>query len=136
MKLSCTRDNLFRGLSLTSHLGGKNIDLPILSNVLLKVSGGTLTLTSTNLEMAITCLVRGKVDEEGEFTVPAKLFFDFVSLLPSEQVDLEEKEGVLYVKCGSFATKINGLSASEFPLVPAITDGQSYKISAEELKIE
>ncbi len=134
MKLTCTRDNLYRGLSVTSHLGGKQVDLPILGNVLMKAGGGSLTLTATNLEIASSCLVRGKVDRDGEFTVPAKLFFDFVSLLPSEQVDLEVVDDVLQVRSGGFSTKINGLSASEFPLIPTLQDGQMYKFSASELR--
>lgn len=134
MKLSCTRDNLYRGLSVTSHLGGKNVDLPILSNVHLKAGGGSLKLTATNLEIASSCLVRGKIDQEGEFTVPAKLFFDYVSLLPSEQVDLELDGTSLKVKCGGYTTKLNGLSASEFPLIPAVSDGKTYKFNAEELR--
>lgn len=110
------------------------MDLPILGNVLLKASGGSLKLTATNLEIASSCLVRGKVDEEGEFTVPAKLFFDYVSLLPSEQVDLEVTDRVLHVRCGGHTTKMNGLPASEFPLIPPVADGVVYKLPAEGLR--
>ncbi len=134
MKLSCTRDNLYRGLSITSHSGGKNVDLPILGNVLLKASDGSLKLTATNLEIASSCLVRGKVDEDGEFTVPAKLFFDYVSLLPSEQVDLHVVDRILHVRCGGHSTKMNGLPASEFPLVPPVAEGVSFKLPAEGLR--
>ena len=76
MKLSCTRDNLHQGLSITSHLMTKNVNLPILQNVLVKAEGGTIRFTSTNLEMAVNCTVRGKVEEPGEYTIPSKLFFD------------------------------------------------------------
>lgn len=134
MKLSCTRDNLYRGLSTTSHVGGKNINLPILGNVLLKVGGGALKLTATNLEMAISCLVRGKIEQEGEFTVPAKLFSDFVSLLPSGQVDLEVVAETLHVRSGSHKTKITGLPASEFPLIPPMNGGVIYRVAAQILK--
>ncbi len=100
----------------------------------MKAGGGTLKLTATNLEIASSCLVRGKIEEEGEFTVPAKLFFDFVSLLPSEQVDLEVMDHVLHVRCGGHTTKMNGLPASEFPLIPPVADGVVYKMNAEELR--
>ena len=134
MKLSCTRDNLYRGLSVVGHSGGKNVDLPILGNVLLKASGGVLKLTATNLEIASSCLVRGKIEVEGEFTVPAKLFFDYVSLLPSEQVDLWVVDQAINIRCGNHTTKINGLPASEFPLIPPVAAGATYRLPVEELR--
>ncbi len=134
MKLSCTRDNLYQGLAITSHLTGKNVNLPILSNVLMKTEGGSLRLTTTNLEMATSCLVRGKVEEEGDFTVPSKLFFDYVSLLPNENVALEVGGDALSVGCGKYKTKIKGLSASEFPLIPPVSGGKKYSVSAELLR--
>lgn len=134
MKFICTKDNLQRGLVITSFTGGKQIDLPILSNVLMKVEGGAMRLVSTNLEIATSCVVRGKAEQDGEFTVPVKLFLDFVSLLPQEQVELEVKENSLHVSCGSHNTTIHGLSASEYPLIPSVDGGEEYIISANELK--
>lgn len=125
---------MYRGLAVVSHSGGKNVDLPILGNVLLKASGGSLKLTATNLEIASSAQVRGKVDCEGEFTVPAKLFFDYVSLLPSQQVDLEAAGQTLQVKAGNHATKMHGLPASEFPLVPPVNGGVGLRLDAETLR--
>lgn len=134
MKLSCTRDNLHQGLAITSHLTSKNVNLPILNNVLMKTEGGSLRLTTTNLEMATSCLVRGKVEEEGEFTVPSKLFFDYVSLLPNEGVSLSLDGESLAVECGSYKTKIVGMAASEFPLVPPVTGENKFTVSADALR--
>jgi DNA polymerase III subunit beta len=131
MKLSCTRDNLHQGLAITSNLTGKNVNLPILNNVLMKTEGGSLRLTATNLETATSCLVRGKVEEEGEFTVPSKLFFDYVALLPNENIDLVIEDDVILIDCGGNKTKIKGMSASEFPLVPPVSGGRVYHIPAE-----
>jgi len=134
MKLSCTRDNLHQALAITSHLTSKNVNLPILQNVLVKAEGGTIRFTTTNLEVAITCAIRGKVDEEGEITIPSKLFFDYVSLLPNETVTLESDESTLNVICGGNETKINGLPAGDFPLVPKVETQQSYKIPVDDFK--
>ena len=106
MKFSCTRDNLHQGLSIVSHLSAKNLNLPILQNVLLKAEGGLLHLSSTNLEMAVRCSIRGKVEEPGECTIPAKLLFDYVSLLPNETVSLSTDGGNLHIACGRYKTKM------------------------------
>ncbi len=134
MKLSCTRDNLHQGLSITSHLMTKNVNLPILQNVLVKAEGGSIKFTSTNLEIAVNCTVRGKVDESGEYTIPSKLFFDYVSLLPNETIHLDLNEQDVLVNCGTHQTKIHGLSASEFPLVPKVEGEKIFQISAQEFR--
>ncbi len=134
MKLSCTRENLHQGLSITSHLMTKNVNLPILQNVLMKAEGGTIKFTATNLEIAVNCIVRGKIDEPGEHTIPSKLFFDYVSLLPNETIHLQVDQDNLRLECGNYKTKINGLSSSEFPVVPRVEGEVSYQIPVEELK--
>lgn len=132
MKISCIKNNLQAGLSITSHLSTKNIQLPILNNVLIVAKNGNLRLTSTNLEIAVSCLVRGKVEEEGEITVPAKLFHDLITLLKSEKINLWSENQVLYIETDDYKTKINGLSSSEFPLVPSVIAEKFFVVPAED----
>src|SRR3989339_112350 len=134
MKLSCTRENLHQGLSITSHLTTKNTNLPILQNVLVKTEGGTIRFTTTNLEIAIHCTIRGKIEEPGEYTIPSKLFFDYISLLPNETVTLSTEEEGIDISCESYQTNIHGLPSSEFPLIPTVQTNRSYKIPVEDLK--
>lgn len=135
MKFSCTQENLAQGLLAASHVVGKNVNLPILANVLVKIQDKLITLTTTNLEIAVTATVRGKVDAAGEITVPARLFADYVMSLPREErVDMELKGGSLEVKTPTSKTKIKGVSASEFPLIPQVTGGASYRVPAADLR--
>lgn len=124
MKISCTRENLHQGLSITSHLVTKNINLPILQNVHIKADEGIVKFTTTNLEIVIQCSVRGKVEEKGECTIPSKLFFDYVSLLPNETVHIKDSDDNTHIECGEHKTKIHGLSPTDFPLVPKV-DGET-----------
>jgi DNA polymerase III subunit beta len=134
MKLTCTQENLNFGLSLVSHLASKSTNLPILNNVLLKAEKGELQLITTNLEMGIKLIVRGKIDKEGSFTVQAKLLSDYIGLLPKENVNLEVDEGNLNLKCLNYQTQIRGLEATEFPLLPEIDKKNKIVVSADELK--
>lgn len=134
MKLSCTKENLRQGLSITSHLTTKNVNLPVLQNVLVKAEGGTIRFTSTNLEIAVSCTVRGKVDVGGECTVPSKLFFDYVSLLPNETVTIEGSGTSLSVSCAGNKTRMNGLPATEFPLVPEVIGDKTFRIPVTALR--
>lgn len=117
-----------------SHVAGKNVNLPILGNVLVKADDKALKFMSTNLEIAITCAVRGKIEQTGEFTVPSKLFSDYVSLLPKERVDVSLEANAFSVACGTYQTKLNGIAASEFPLIPTIETKDKFSVRVDDFR--
>ena len=123
MVCTCTQENLLQGLSLVGHIAGKNANLPILANVLIQAEGGQLRISTTNLEMAISVIVRGRVDQPGEYTVPAKLFQEYVSLLGEGKVELSLTNDGLEIKADGKVTNIKGIAATEFPLIPKLTKG-------------
>jgi len=129
------QENLKRGLNIVGHITSKNINLPILNNILIRVEDGNIDFISTNLEIGITHQVRGKIEDNGEFTVDSKLINDYVSLLSgNEKVKIEEKEGILKIECGNYKTKIKGESAKEFPLIPSISKESYYSCSVNDFK--
>lgn len=134
MKLISVQENLKKGLSIVSHGTGKNINLPILNNILIKAHKNSIELISTNLEIGIIHKLRGKVEEEGEFTVDAKIITDYVNFLPSENVEIEEMDGELKIECENYKTKIKGESAKEFPLIPTVDQNNYYSCGVSDLK--
>ncbi|MCK5084320.1 MAG: DNA polymerase III subunit beta [Candidatus Pacebacteria bacterium] len=134
MKFICTQENLNKALSIVGRITNKNSTLPILNNVLLKIEKGQLKLSSTNLEIGINCLVGGKVEEIGEITVPTKLFANFVSNLPSGNVEIKLREDVLNIKCNGYKTNIKGLDAKEYPLAPKLEADPIFKIKSADFK--
>lgn len=134
MKFTCTRDNLANALQLVSSLAAKSVNLPILSNVLIKAEDQKIEVISTNLELAIISTIRAKVDSQGSFTVPARTLTDFTNLLEGEKVDLEVKDNELVVSCGRSSTKIKGMPADEYPVIPKINEGQGFVILTDDLK--
>jgi len=111
--------------------------LPITNNVLLATDEGRLKLAATNLEIAISCWLGAKVEEEGGITIPARLLTDFVNSLPNERVDmtLSPRTRTLELKCARFEGRINGVEAEEFPPIPSIGEGITTKIDAEALRL-
>jgi len=134
MKFSCLQENLHKGLSLVNHIALSNSSLPILNNVLLKVEKSTLSLITTNLEIGIRSQVRIKADAVGDFTVPAQLISNYIAFLPNKPVSLEVNDGALLLGCGSHRTKIKGVSAEEFPLLPQIGRNTKYVCRINDLK--
>jgi DNA polymerase-3 subunit beta len=134
MKISCTKENLSRALSLVSGVTGKNINLPILNNILIKVEENKVEFIATNLELAVIVVVRAKVEEAGTFTVPARTLSDFINLLPNENINFSVKENELIVTCGKSSTKIKGTSAEDYPVIPALPEGKGYLVEANLFK--
>lgn len=134
MKFACTQENILQGLSIVGHIAGKSAHLPILENVHIKCTQSGIELSTTNLEMAISSKVRGRVEREGEFTIPAKLLFDYVSLLPIGKIDMELVDDTLVIEADGKKTKIKGMPTSEFPLIPRLAEGGGYQLDSSELK--
>lgn len=120
---------------MVSHITGKNINLPVLGNVLIKAEKTGIQLHTTNLEISVSCQIRGKVDEEGEYSVPAKVFMDFVNLLPSGKVEFELKEEGLEVCSNGQETVMRGMPASEFPLLPKLQKNHTFTLKAADVKL-
>ena len=126
MKLSCLQENLSRGLAIVGRAVASRPTLPVLSHVLLSTQDGQLQLAATDLEQFIVCRIGAKVEEEGEITVPARLFVDLVNSLPAERIELSLDEQTLHLQCAKNEADIKGIDAQEFPLLP--NEGQEYQI--------
>jgi DNA polymerase-3 subunit beta len=137
MKLSCLQENLSRGLGIVGRAVATRTTLPITNNVLLATDQSRLKLAATNLEIAISCWLGAKVEEEGAITIPARLLTDFVNSLPAERVDinLSPRTRTLELKCARFEGRINGVEAEEFPPIPTIGEGGTTKIDPDALRL-
>lgn len=122
MKAVCTKKNLNQGLNFCSRIIGGGTTLPVLNNILLRTENGRIKLSSTNLELAIHTWVGGKVEEEGDITVPAKLINEYINNIPAEQVTLSSKNQTLYLEGERAKSHIKGLSSEEFPLIPQVME--------------
>jgi len=134
MKLVCTQENLNNGLNIVNHLASRNANLPILNNVLISALNGVITLATTNLEIGVKTQIRGKIEEEGQYTVPAKLLSDYISLLPHDNISLELEDEALHISCKNSQTQIRGASADDYPLIPEVLEEDLIMINLESLK--
>jgi len=136
MRLTCLQENLNRGLGVVGRAVATRTTLPITNNVLLAADQSRLKLAATNLEMAITCWIGAKVEEEGAITVPARLLTEFINSLPNDKVDinLPSQTKTLELKCARFEARISGVDAKDFPPIPKIEEGIATKVEVEALR--
>ena len=137
MKISCSQEDLSKGLAIVGRAVATRAVLPITNNVLLAAEGSQLKLSATNLEIAISCWIGATVEEEGTLTVPARLVTDFVSSLPSGRIDmiLSPRSRSLELTCARDEARISGLDAADFPPTPKIDEGMTIKAKAEDLRL-
>lgn len=134
MQLQVTQENLNRALGTVARVASTRGTLPVLANVLIKTVSGRLSIAATNLDIAITHYIGSKVEEDGAITVPARLMQDFVNSLPSGVIDLKLDDYKLNISTEQYQSVINGVSAEEFPVMPAIAQGKSWTVPAADLK--
>ncbi|HZP55793.1 MAG TPA: DNA polymerase III subunit beta [Candidatus Saccharimonadales bacterium] len=134
MKLQVTQENLAKALSTVARVANTRNTLPILSNVLLQTADNRLSISATNLDIAITHRIGSKIEKTGSITVPARLMQDFVSSLPEGILNLELVGNKLNITTDQYKSNINGIAADDFPVMPAITANTSWKASAPTFK--
>ncbi|HEX4774471.1 MAG TPA: DNA polymerase III subunit beta [Candidatus Saccharimonadales bacterium] len=134
MKLQVTRENLNRALNSVAKVANSRGTLPILANVLIRTSQNRLSLSATNLDIAITHFIGAKVSTEGSITVPARLTQDFVGSLPDGVINIELKDTKLHINTDQYQSVINGILADDFPVMPAIEGGNKWKVDGVTFK--
>jgi DNA polymerase-3 subunit beta len=136
MKVSCLQENLAKGLSIVSRAVASRSTLPVLGNVLIATDQGRLKLAATNLELAVTCWIGAKVDEDGATTLPARILGDFVNSMPPDRIemDLNLKTQTMHLKCARDDANIKGIDAQEFPIIPSLGDGKKISLDPDVLR--
>lgn len=134
MKVITTQEHLAKALSAVSRFVNPRGTLSILGNVLLETADGRLRISATNLELGIDYFIGAKIEQEGSLTIPARLFNDYVNNLSEEKVELTAKDSTLHVKSTGTQSSINGIPASEFPLIPEVKGGKAVTVSSSGIR--
>ena len=125
MKVIILKENLNTGITIVGKAVGKNLTLPILSNILISAKNNILSLSATDLEIGIKYRVLAKTEKKGKAVVPFKILSNLINLLPSDKIFLESKNQTLYVSSKNYKSQIKGLAPEEFPIIPK-TENKSF----------
>lgn len=134
MDTQVTQENLNKALGNVARVASGRNTLPILSNVLIQTDRNRLKISATNLDIAISQHIGTKVIKEGSLTIPARLFQDFVNNLPKTTIHLKQEDHKLHIEADSYKSTINGSPVDEYPVMPAIQGGDTFRVPAAKLK--
>jgi DNA polymerase-3 subunit beta len=133
VKVTCTKDELTRALSVVGRAVSTRAAVQVLGGVLLRAGEGQIELAATDMELSLRLTVEAQVEGEGAVVAPGRLLVDLARLLPDSEVVLEHRpeQGVLEITCGSAAYKLNTYSAEDFPKLPDATGVQTFTVDSE-----
>ncbi len=137
MKLKADRASLIKALSHIQSVAEKRNTIPILANVLIAVRDGKLSLTATDMEIAVVEEVPAATSRDGATTAPAATLYEIVRKLPEGaevELDFAGGDAQLALRAGRFATSLVTLPTDDFPSMTAGTLPHHFHLSALALR--
>ena len=136
MKLTCSQADLNAALVMVGRAVASRPTHPILANVLLTADAATgrLSLTGYDLSLGIQTSLSAVVESSGATTVPARLFAEIVSRLPSDSpISLSAAGEQLQLASLSGSYWVQQQPAEDYPDLPLNRDGVPIALQAADL---
>ena len=134
MKFLCSQSDLNTAIALVAKAVSTRPTHPILGNILIVAKDKKIYLTGFDLSLGIKTNFLADITEEGEVTLPAKLFGDIVSRLSGNltfsvappKEDSDSIQATITDSTGRF--QVSCLSADEYPSLPEVEGGQVMEL--------
>lgn len=137
MKLTIERSALLRSLAHVQSVVERRTTIPILSNVQLVAADNSLSLTATDLDLAIVENVAADVSEPGGTTVPAHTLYEIVRKLPDGSqiaLSLTGEDGRMTLCAGRSEFALSCLPREDFPVMADDELPNTFRLATAELK--
>jgi len=135
--LKATQDKVLGALQAVSGIVERRHTLPVLANVLIRKTGGSVELTTSDLEIQVRTTVEFDGDA-GNFstTVGARKLIDILRSMPTDQtVSLTSNASKMTLQGGKSRFTLQTLPADDFPLVQEAADfGPAFAVPQKTLK--
>jgi DNA polymerase-3 subunit beta len=137
MKFKAERVTLLKALAHVQSVVEKRNTIPILANVMIVAKDVRLTLTATDMEIAVVEDVPATSLQDGACTAPAATLYEIVRKLPEgAEVQLEHSGGdaQLMLRAGRYSTSLVVLPTDDFPTMTAGALPHRFSIPAQALR--
>jgi DNA polymerase-3 subunit beta len=114
-------------LQRAGHAIGPRSSLPALMHVLLRVSGDTLTVVTTDLELYCEIKLESEVRVDGAIVVPFQVFKDMLRNVTGDVV-LSTLGDTLHITTSRGTATVICLPAGEFPNLPVLAPSQETHV--------
>ena len=141
MKFIVSSSVLLKNLQNINGVVATNPIVPILENFLFRIdvgsdgTGGTLTVTASDLQTTMTTQIPVEANESGAIAIPAKLLLDTLRSLPEQPVtiniDTETFGTEILTDNGRY--KLSGENPIDFPKLPTVSKTMSVDMTSDVL---
>lgn len=131
MKCRILQESLSSALKVCRLAVSGRSQLPILSTVLLKVEGGKITLSTTDLYIGVRSNLICDGEKDGIVAVPLQPFYELINSLSPGKILIELKENTLYLSSKNNNSQLQAMSAEDFPPFPDL-EGQKIEIERKD----
>src|SRR5829696_9109331 len=116
MKISVARDELVAKLGVVSRAVSTRGTVQVLSGILLRADGETVTLAATDMEVSLRTTLEAQVEGDGAVVIPGKPLVELARLLPEPEVAIEYRpeEGTVQIVSGSYNSRLHVFNAEDF----------------------
>lgn len=122
MKFQISRDGLLAPVQQVIGVVERRQTLPILSNLLLQLKDGRLSITANDLEVELVAFTQVIEGEDGEITVPGRKMLDICKALGQDSnVEFVVKNDRATIRSGASRFTLSTLPAADYP----VTEHQS-----------
>ncbi len=135
MKIVCKNDELISAINIALRAVSSKTTMAVLECLFIEARNGKILMTSNNMELGIKTEVPGRIDEEGQVAVNAKIFSDIARKLPVGSINISVDENYsMFINCGKAKFRIAAQSGNDFPVLPEIKKDSFITISEFTLK--
>ena len=135
MKFNIKRDVLLPVLQTVSSVVDRRQTLPILSNLLINIETGSLSITATDMEVELVVNMDLQLEQTGELTLPARKLLDICRALPQDaDLQFEVKNDRVLIKSGKSRFTLASLPAQEYPVIDITESITTFKIKQKNLE--
>lgn len=109
--------------------------MPVLENFLLDVKDGLLTISATDLEIALKSSLNVPSDENLKIVVPAKLLYDIIRSLSDVQIVFKTEPNLkLTLSTETGVYNLSYSSPEDFPEIPSVMKEKEITLNGNDLK--
>lgn len=135
MHIICDKSKLIEGMNIVMKAIPGKTTMMILECVVIEVKDNQIKLIANDLQLGIETLIDGEIKQEGSVAVVAKVFFEIIRKLPSDNVSITVDEDYhMNISCGKAKFNIMAKATDEFPYLPNIVKDKNVNISQFTLK--
>ncbi|KFL43684.1 DNA polymerase III subunit beta [Lysinibacillus sp. BF-4] len=143
MKFTILKDHLTNALNDVLKAVNTKTTMPILTGVKIEVTNEGVNLTGSDSDVTIQTFIPTEIDateiveieQTGAVVLQARMLNEIVRKLPTNKVEIELADGVqTYIRSGKSVFHLIATDATEYPLLPELSQDNQFTVPANILK--